>query len=217
VRFLGERGLTDTQIATIKTWADAGCPEGDPKDEPPLALISRGLAARPARPDRQDARIPTPCRRMGRTSTRAFVVPVEIPRRQVRPGGRVSPGKSQGGASRRPDNMGPCLYREEAVGRAEGRRARLQDRPGRARDAPAGAPGIWVPGKIRCRCQRASPCPGRRMPTCSCSSPASHRQGRNRAVVDWLLPDRQDADRRPAGRHHLHNKVDIPPAKRTTG
>src|ERR1043165_3903009 len=33
--FQNDRSLTDAQIATIVRWADAGAPQGDPKDMPP--------------------------------------------------------------------------------------------------------------------------------------------------------------------------------------
>src|SRR5205807_9185296 len=35
VPFKGERRLTDQEIATLANWADAGAPEGNPKDAPP--------------------------------------------------------------------------------------------------------------------------------------------------------------------------------------
>ncbi len=35
--FKNDRSLSDAQIATIARWVDAGAPEGDPKDMPPVA------------------------------------------------------------------------------------------------------------------------------------------------------------------------------------
>jgi Tfp pilus assembly protein PilF/mono/diheme cytochrome c family protein len=40
--FLGKRGLTEEQIATIEQWSDAGAPEGNPADLPPRADWSDG-------------------------------------------------------------------------------------------------------------------------------------------------------------------------------
>lgn len=38
----GERKLTDKEIATLTAWADAGAPEGDPKDAPPAIVFPEG-------------------------------------------------------------------------------------------------------------------------------------------------------------------------------
>src|SRR4029079_5101677 len=35
-----ERNLAEVDLATIATWVDAGCPEGDPKDAPPPRVYS---------------------------------------------------------------------------------------------------------------------------------------------------------------------------------
>ncbi len=40
--FLDERTLTKDQIATLKTWADAGAPEGDPTDSPRPPVFKTG-------------------------------------------------------------------------------------------------------------------------------------------------------------------------------
>jgi tetratricopeptide (TPR) repeat protein len=40
--FLGKRGLTEEQIATIEQWSDAGAPEGNPADLPPRPDWSDG-------------------------------------------------------------------------------------------------------------------------------------------------------------------------------
>jgi Flp pilus assembly protein TadD/mono/diheme cytochrome c family protein len=41
-RFIGERRLSDEQIATIRQWVDAGMPEGDAKDLPPAPKFNAG-------------------------------------------------------------------------------------------------------------------------------------------------------------------------------
>ncbi|HJZ57153.1 MAG TPA: redoxin family protein [Gemmataceae bacterium] len=38
----GERKMTDAEIATLAAWADAGAPEGDPKDGPPPVVYPDG-------------------------------------------------------------------------------------------------------------------------------------------------------------------------------
>ena len=40
--FANERYLNDAQIATLKRWADAGAPEGNPKDAPPIPQYTDG-------------------------------------------------------------------------------------------------------------------------------------------------------------------------------
>jgi hypothetical protein len=42
VHFVGERRLTDEHIALIRRWADAGAPEGDPAQSPPLPKCGQG-------------------------------------------------------------------------------------------------------------------------------------------------------------------------------
>src|SRR5215213_5707031 len=42
--FVGERRLTEQQIKLIRAWADAGAPEGDPAQLPPLPKFSEGWA-----------------------------------------------------------------------------------------------------------------------------------------------------------------------------
>lgn len=42
--FAGERRLSDAQVATLRAWADAGAPEGDPKDLPPAPTFTEGWA-----------------------------------------------------------------------------------------------------------------------------------------------------------------------------
>ena len=42
VDYMGERRLTDREIATLSAWADEGAPEGDAKDAPPPAKFAEG-------------------------------------------------------------------------------------------------------------------------------------------------------------------------------
>ncbi len=40
--FIGDRRLSEKEIAVLAKWADAGCPEGDPKDAPPPVKFTDG-------------------------------------------------------------------------------------------------------------------------------------------------------------------------------
>ena len=59
--FRDARVLTDDEIATLQSWVDAGCPEGDPKEAPRARTFSR-TGHRRARPDPDDARTLPPGR-----------------------------------------------------------------------------------------------------------------------------------------------------------
>ncbi|WP_339747632.1 redoxin family protein [uncultured Rubinisphaera sp.] len=41
-KFLGERWLTDRELAILKSWVDAGCPEGDDDNLPPAPKFAEG-------------------------------------------------------------------------------------------------------------------------------------------------------------------------------
>ncbi len=45
--FQGARVLTDRELKTLADWADAGCPEGNPKDGPPAREWSSDWALGP--------------------------------------------------------------------------------------------------------------------------------------------------------------------------
>ena len=73
--FLGERRLTESQIATIRDWALHGAPEGDPKDKPVPPTFTSGWAA--GQPDQviemtQPYSVPAE----GPDQFRCFVVPM---------------------------------------------------------------------------------------------------------------------------------------------
>ena len=56
LKFKDERTLAEKDIATIGAWAEAGAPEGDPRDLPPASPLRRRLDARHARPGRRHRR-----------------------------------------------------------------------------------------------------------------------------------------------------------------
>ena len=69
--FMNERRMSDADIQTLARWAEAGAPEGDPKDLPPMPKFPEGWQLGTARPGRQDAGAVHGARRAARTSTAA--------------------------------------------------------------------------------------------------------------------------------------------------
>lgn len=110
--FQGERILTDRQIAVLKQWADAGAPQGAPKDMPTPPKFAQGWQL--GKPDMVITMLkPVAIPADGPDVNRAYVVPVHIPvdkyvrAFEFRPGNRrvvhhsvVSLDKSGGKASR---------------------------------------------------------------------------------------------------------------------
>lgn len=91
--FANERRLTDAQIATLKQWAEAGAPEGDPKTAPPIPQYTDGWQL--GKPD-MIITMPKPYTipASGPDVNRSFVVPVHLPAdrylraAEMRPGNR---------------------------------------------------------------------------------------------------------------------------------
>jgi hypothetical protein len=146
VHFVGERGLTDAQISTLRAWSDANCPEGDPKDAPPVPAFPTGWQL--GVPD-LIVKMPEPytISADGRDIYRSFVVPVQIP-----------PGKYVRAAEFRPGNRKVVHH---AVLTTMDRAAIAKKLAAEPKDAGPGfksglaapgvrlpgSPGIWVPGK----------------------------------------------------------------------
>jgi len=76
--FSGSRRLSEKQIKTLRAWADAGAPEGDPKDLPPAPKFVEGWAL--GEPDLV-VRMPETYTLVaeGRDVFRVFVIPVNLP------------------------------------------------------------------------------------------------------------------------------------------
>ena len=76
--FKNPRVLSDAEIATIAAWAEAGCPEGDPKDEPPPREFVSGWAM--GEPD-LILTLPEPyaLEADGEDEHRVFVLPTNLP------------------------------------------------------------------------------------------------------------------------------------------
>ncbi|MDB5294223.1 MAG: Copper type ascorbate-dependent monooxygenase, C-terminal domain protein [Phycisphaerales bacterium] len=146
VHFVGERRLTDAQLATLKSWSEAGAPEGNPADAPPAPAFPEGW--RFGTPDlvvSMPAEYTVPAD--GPDVYRTFVLPVAVP-----------PGKYVRAAEYRPRNRQVVhhavlgsMKRDEAnrrlsaepAGTGPGFKSGL-NAPG---DRLPGSPGIWVPGK----------------------------------------------------------------------
>ena len=54
--FRDERVLADAEVATLRKWLEAGCPEGDPEGRTPAEGVHLGLAAGRAGPGPDDGR-----------------------------------------------------------------------------------------------------------------------------------------------------------------
>jgi mono/diheme cytochrome c family protein len=146
VHFVGERGLSDAQIATLRAWSDAGSPAGDPSDAPPMPSFPSGWQL--GEPDlvvKMPAAYTVPAD--GPDIYRSFVIPVEIP-----------PGKYVRAAEFRPGNRKVVHHAVLTTMDRASIAKKLADEPKDAGPgfksglaAPGvrlpGSPGIWVPGK----------------------------------------------------------------------
>jgi mono/diheme cytochrome c family protein len=76
--FAGERRLSEAQVKTLRKWADAGAPEGDPKDLPPTPKFAEGWAL--GEPD-LTVKMPEAytLKAEGRDVFRVFVIPLDLP------------------------------------------------------------------------------------------------------------------------------------------
>ena len=89
--FLDETRLTDSEIALIGAWAEAGAPEGDPADLPPQRKFSSGWKL--GEPDLV-LKMPEPFAvgAEGRDSFRCFVLPTELTEDKIVVGVEYRPG-----------------------------------------------------------------------------------------------------------------------------
>ena len=92
--FIGERRLTETQIATIAAWAEAGAPEGNPDDLPPTATLTEGWAL--GEPDLV-VRLPRPYTlpAEGVDVFRNLVMPIDVPGTRYVQAVELRPGNPQ--------------------------------------------------------------------------------------------------------------------------
>lgn len=144
--FLGERRLTDAQVAVFKRWADDGCPEGNPADAPPAPKFPAGWQL--GEPDlvvKMTEAFTVPAE--GADIYRCFVIPVSVPAgkyvraAEFRPGNRrvvhhavlttLPPAASKAKLAAEPPGAGPGFRSGLAA-------------PGEMLPGPL---GIWAPGK----------------------------------------------------------------------
>ena len=144
--FVGERYLSETEIALLARWAEQGAPEGNPADAPPYPTFS-GQEWKLGKPDLV-VRLPQPYALAadGKDVYRNFVIPVPIPSRRYVRAIEFNPGNPKtvhhafmlldtSGDSRRrdaedPDIGFPGLHAPPGV------------------QAPAGHFLSWQPGKL---------------------------------------------------------------------
>jgi len=89
--FANERRLTDEQIAIVKRWADAGAPEGDPKDTPVPPVFAEGWLA--GKPDLVvTPKAPHVVMAMGHDDFQCFVLPLGLDRDAYLGGMEFRPG-----------------------------------------------------------------------------------------------------------------------------
>ena len=143
--FHDERRLTDDEIKTIADWAEAGAPEGDPKDLPPSRRSSprAGSSARPTWSSRCPSR--STSRPSGRDVYRCFVIPIPIDADRTVAAVEFRPG------NRKVVHHALLLPRQHR--RRPGRRTRPTPAPATPRSAgpgilPTGGLGGWAPGAM---------------------------------------------------------------------
>ncbi len=89
--FIGDRRLSDAQIALIARWVDAGAPEGNPTDLPPLPAWPEGW--RLGEPDLViNMSEPYTLRAEGADMLRKFAIPIPIPDMRYVQGLEFEPG-----------------------------------------------------------------------------------------------------------------------------
>jgi len=92
--FVGERRLTEQQIATIQRWVEAGTPEGDPKELPPPPTWTEGWSL--GKPDLVVDAFPSYTMvAEGPDTFRTFVVPVPTNVRRYVRAVEIRPGRSR--------------------------------------------------------------------------------------------------------------------------
>ena len=139
--FLGERRLSDEQVATISNWVKNGAPEGNPKDLPPQPKFTDGWAL--GQPDlviKMSEAYTVPAE--GRDVFRVFVIPMDIPEDKYVSAVEYRPGNRK--------VVHHALFFLDTTGKARELDA-LDPQPGYGRMGgvgftPTGGLGGWAPG-----------------------------------------------------------------------
>lgn len=145
--FQGERRLSDSQVATLKKWADAGAPQGDPHALPPLPHYASGWQR--GTPDLvikmpQPYTVPAD----GPDVQRCFVVPISIPQDTYITGYEFRPSNAK--------VVHHAILYTDASGVARRKQDENQKTPGEVGYSSFGGPGFlpstvlgaWVPGEM---------------------------------------------------------------------
>jgi hypothetical protein len=144
--FIGERRLSDEQIAVLRNWSEQGCPEGDPTDAPQEPQFTQGWQL--GTPDlvvTMPEAFDVPAD--GRDIYRCFVINVEIPpgkfvrATEYRPGNRKVVHHAV--ITTVPEKMALQMLGAEPKGTGPGFASGLVA-PGERLPGPL---GIWAPGK----------------------------------------------------------------------
>lgn len=139
--FLGERRLTDQQIALLEAWAEAGAPEGDPNDLPPAPQFASGW--RLGEPDLvlhapEDYTVPAG----GPDIFQHWVIPLDLPEDKTVIGYEFRPGN--------PAVVHHAIVFLDTSGMARRKDAETPE-PGYTTSGSIGIPvaglvGVWTPG-----------------------------------------------------------------------
>ncbi len=140
-RFLGERRLTDAQIALFQQWADAGAPEGDLADLPPEPTFASGW--RLGEPDvvlQAPTTITVPAD--GPDVFQHWVIPIDIPEDKMMVAYEFRPGN--------PSVVHHAVLLLDTMGAGRAKDAETPE-PGYTTFGSIGIPvggvlGVWTPG-----------------------------------------------------------------------
>ncbi len=140
-RFLGERRLTDAEVALIDAWAKAGAPEGDPADRPPPPKFASGW--RLGKPG-LELKAPSPFTvpASGADIFQHFIIPLDLPDDKTVIGFEFRPGN--------PSIVHHAILFLDSSGAGRRKDAETPE-PGYTTfgsiDIPvAGLIGVWTPG-----------------------------------------------------------------------
>lgn len=98
LRFVGERRLSDEQLRTIQQWVDAGMPEGEAKDLPPVPKFNEGWQL--GQPDLivkmpEAFSVPAEAPNSGKDVFRNFVIPIPVTTTKYVKAIEILPGNKQ--------------------------------------------------------------------------------------------------------------------------
>lgn len=207
--FLNERRLTDAEVATIAAWADAGAPEGDPKDLPPAPTFPEGWQL--GTPDlvltvSEAFNVPAD----GPDLFRCFVVPIDLPENRTVAAVEFRPGN--------PKVVHHALFFLDSTGAA---RKKDEASPGPGFPSfggpgflPTGSLGGWAPGSMP---RRLADGLGLRLPKGSDLALQVHYHPSGKPETDrstlGIYFTKAPAQRIVVGQRLVNRQIDIPPGE----